>query len=196
MDSSTGERYAARLAALASDGRDMHGEARFCAALLEPGARVLDAGCGTGRVAARLAELGFDCVGVDLDQSMLAVARRTPGVEWVQGDLATWTSAGDFDLVVAAGNVIPLVADPVAVLTRLATHVRPGGLVVTGFGLTEQHLPPGGRQLSLADYDAWCVAVDLQLQARYGSWDATPFDGGYALSMLRAGGPDSPHPAG
>jgi SAM-dependent methyltransferase len=182
MDS-VGERYAARLAALAASGRDMHGEARFCAALLEPGGRVLDAGCGTGRVAARLAELGFDCVAVDADASMLAVARRTAGVEWIQADLAHWTSAGNFDLVVAAGNVVPLVADPAAVLARLAGHVRRGGLVVTGFGLSAEQLPPGARQLSLTDYDSWCTAAGLRLQARYGGWDGEPFDGGYALSV-------------
>src|SRR3954462_14984407 len=71
-----GERYAARFAKLAESGADLHGEARVCAELLPPGARVLDAGCGTGRVAIRLAELGYDCVGVDLDESMLEVARR------------------------------------------------------------------------------------------------------------------------
>lgn len=182
MDS-VGERYAARLAALAASGRDLHGEARFCAALLAPGGRVLDAGCGTGRVAARLAELGFDCVGVDADSSMLAVARRTPGVEWIEADLAQWTSTGDFDLVVAAGNVVPLVAEPAAVMARLAAHVRPDGLVVTGFGLTADQLPPGARQLSLADYDGWCTESGLRLQARYGTWDAQPFDGGYALTV-------------
>jgi SAM-dependent methyltransferase len=182
MDS-VGERYAARLAGLAASGRDLHGEARFCAALLERGGRVLDAGCGTGRVAARLAELGFDCVGVDSDASMLAVARRTPGVEWIEADLAQWTGAGDFDLVVAAGNVVPLVADPAAVMTRLAGHVHPGGLVVTGFGLTAEQLPPGAAQLSVATYDGWCTVAGLQLQSRYGSWDAAPFDGGYALSV-------------
>jgi SAM-dependent methyltransferase len=171
------------LAALAASGRDLHGEARFCAALLEPGSRVLDAGCGTGRVAARLAELGFDCVGVDHDGSMLAVARRTPGVHWIQADLAQWTSTADFDLVVAAGNVVPLVADPAAVMSRLAGHVHSGGLVVTGFGLTVHQLPPGAPQLSLAHYDGWCTAAGLRLQARYGTWDATPFDGDYALSV-------------
>ena len=72
----SGEDYAARFSALARSGKDVHGEARFCAALVPTGARVLDAGCGTGRVMIRLAELGYDCVGADLDASMLAVARK------------------------------------------------------------------------------------------------------------------------
>jgi 2-polyprenyl-3-methyl-5-hydroxy-6-metoxy-1,4-benzoquinol methylase len=54
----SGEEYAQRFAQLAASGHDIHGEATFCTALLKPAARVLDAGCGTGRIAIRLAELG------------------------------------------------------------------------------------------------------------------------------------------
>ena len=79
-----GEDYAGRFAALAASGADVHGEASYAASLVPPPARVLDAGCGTGRVAARLAELGYACTGVDVDPSMLAVARREhPGLAWV-----------------------------------------------------------------------------------------------------------------
>ena len=88
------EDYAARFATLARSGKEVHGEARFCAALVPAGARVLDAGCGTGRVMIRLAELGYDCVGVDLDASMLAVARKqAPGLPWFQADLAEFEPA-------------------------------------------------------------------------------------------------------
>ena len=55
----SGVDYAARFAKLAASGADMHGEATYCAAVAWPGARFLDAGCGTGRVAIRLAEQGF-----------------------------------------------------------------------------------------------------------------------------------------
>src|SRR5882757_10954674 len=85
----SGAAYAARFAELAASGADMHGEARLCASLVPAGSRVLDAGCGTGRVAIRLAELGYDCVGVDLDASMLAVARRAaPELTWILADLS------------------------------------------------------------------------------------------------------------
>lgn len=50
------EGYAARFAAMAESGESVHGEADFVERLVEPGARVLDAGCGTGRIAVRLAE--------------------------------------------------------------------------------------------------------------------------------------------
>ncbi|MEU1121910.1 MULTISPECIES: class I SAM-dependent methyltransferase [unclassified Streptomyces] len=192
----SGEDYAARFAALAGSGRDVHGEARLCAALVPDGARVLDAGCGTGRVMIRLAELGYDCVGVDVDASMLAVARRqAPELLWVQADLASFEPAASgvaagFDLVVAAGNIFPLLAagTEAVVVGRLAAALRPGGLMVAGFGLDEAHLPvPPG--ISLAEYDAYCAAAGLVFVDRFSTWGADPFEGGgYAVSVHRAGG--------
>jgi SAM-dependent methyltransferase len=189
----SGEDYAARFAALAAGGKDMHGEARFCAALVPAGARVLDAGCGTGRVMIRLAELGYDCVGVDLDPSMLAVARQAaPGLHWIQADLAEFDPAAvdvaaDFDLVVAAGNIFPLLAagaEP-AVLARLAAALRPGGLMVAGFGLDAAHLPVP-PSIALPEYDAHCAAAGLAFVDRFATWDADPYDGGgYAVSVHR-----------
>lgn len=143
----SGEQYAARFAELADRGQDVHGEARLCAALVPPGSRVLDAGCGTGRVLVELARLGYDGVGVDRDASMLAVARRSaPRLTWVQADLADLdpsTAGAGFDLVVAAGNVFPLLAPGTegAVAAALAGVLRPGGLLVAGFGLDREHLP-------------------------------------------------------
>ncbi|MEI7031673.1 class I SAM-dependent methyltransferase [Streptomyces pratensis] len=189
----TGEDYAARFATLARSGKDVHGEARFCAALVPAGARVLDAGCGTGRVMIRLAELGYDCVGVDLDASMLAVARKqAPRLPWFQVDLAEFEPsllgiAEGFDLVVAAGNIFPLLAPgtEAAVVERLSAALRPGGLLVAGFGLDEAHLPVP-PSLTLADYDDCCAAVGLSLVDRFATWDADPYDGGgYAVSVHR-----------
>ncbi len=189
----SGEDYAARFAVLADSGNDMHGEARFCAALVPAGARVLDAGCGTGRVAIRLAELGYDCVGIDLDPSMLAVARKeAPGLPWIRADLAGFDPAevnlaADFDLVVAAGNIFPLLAagtEPAAV-TRLATTLRPGGLLVAGFGLDKAHLPVP-PSITLPEYDAHCAAAGLTFVDRFATWDTDPYDGGgYAVSVHR-----------
>lgn len=192
-EKTSGEDYAARFAALARSGEDVHGEARFCAALVPPGARVLDAGCGTGRVMIRLVELGYDCVGVDLDASMLAVARKqAPGLPWFQHDLAEFEPAplgitAGFDLVVAAGNVFPLLAPgtETTVLENLSAALCPGGLLVAGFGLDEAHLPvPPG--LTLSEYDDCCAAAGLTLVDRFATWDADPYDGGgYAVSVHR-----------
>src|SRR5713226_10091127 len=83
-----GDDYDAQFQALAQAGEDVHGEAHFVASLGV--ASVLDAGCGTGRVAIELARRGIDAVGVDLDATMLAVARRkAPHLPWYEGDLTT-----------------------------------------------------------------------------------------------------------
>ena len=73
------------------------------------GTRVLDAGCGTGRVAIELAARGFSVVGVDADNGMLSTARaKAPELEWIEADLSDLTPRLDaeFDLVLLAGNVM------------------------------------------------------------------------------------------
>jgi SAM-dependent methyltransferase len=189
-DRERADRYADRFAAAAAAGQDVHGEAHLVHALLPGPARVLDAGCGTGRVAVRLAELGHEVVGVDVDPLMLDRARRdAPHVTWVVADLAQLALEGaPFDLAVAAGNVVPLVAagtEP-AVVAAVAGHLRPGGLLVAGFGLDPAHLPLDEAPFDLASYDAWCDRAGLVLEARWATWDRAPYDGGgYAVSIHR-----------
>ncbi|MFF4244819.1 class I SAM-dependent methyltransferase [Streptomyces sp. NPDC001822] len=186
-----GEEYARRFARLAESGQDVHGEAAFCDALLKPGSRVLDAGCGTGRIAIRLAELGHHCTGVDLDPSMLAVARRrAPGQDWLLGDLARLDALElkpGFDLVLAAGNVIPLLAPGTesAVIRQLAAALRPGGLLVTGMGLDAAHLPLPEPPVTIEEVDRWCSEAGLTLRRRCATWDGDPYhpDCGYAVSV-------------
>jgi SAM-dependent methyltransferase len=183
-------RYAARFDELAAAGQDPHGEADLLVRLLPAGGRVLDAGCGTGRVAQRLHALGHDVVGVDVDESMVEVAReRAPEITWHVADLATLELHATFDVVVAAGNVVPLVGAAAlpAVVDRLAHHVRPGGLLVVGFGLDAAHLPPGVPLLALPAYDDACTHAGLSLRARHAGWDGSPYDGGgYAVSVHEA----------
>ena len=97
--------YQRRFDELASGGADLDGEARFVHALHEPPARILDAGCGTGRVATELTRLGHDVVGVDADAAMVEVARERDVVtRFVQADLATLSlSTQTFDVVLLAG---------------------------------------------------------------------------------------------
>ena len=198
----SGDDYAARFAELAASGKEVHGEATFCAALVAPPARVLDAGCGTGRVAIRLAELGYDVIGLDADESMLTVARRqAPELTWLSHDLAeldrfedhVGLAAGSFDLVVLAGNVVPLLAEGTltAAVSGLARQLRPGGLLVAGFGLDQAHLPRGCPVTPWVDYDAACVGVGLTSQRRLGTWDGAPFEpaGGYVVSVHASDGP-------
>lgn len=187
-----GERYAARFDELAASGTDVHGEADLCDALVGRPARILDAGCGTGRVAVELARRGHDCTGADLDASMLAVARRrAPDLVWIEVDLLDVDlqrlgATQPFDLVVAAGNVVPLLAagtEP-TVVSRLAGVLRPGGLLVAGFGLDSTHLPLPEPTVDLPGYDGWCADAGLGLRHRFATWDRESYrGGGYAVNV-------------
>jgi len=175
-----GSSYQARFDELAEQGRDVHGEASLVLSLCP--ASVLDGGCGTGRVAIELARQGVDVVGVDVDASMLAVARlRAPALEWVEADLATIVLGRLFDVVVLAGNV-PLFCPPAAradLVEACAAHVVPGGAMVAGFQLD------GDYQLD--DYDSVSRAAGLTLADRWSTWDREPFldESRYAVSVHR-----------
>ena len=94
------------------------------------GARVLDAGCGTGRLAAALADSGLARVwGVDASPEMLAVARaKTQHAGFKQGRLeALPFKDGWFDAAVA-WLVVHLVDRPAA-FRELRRVLRPGGRV-------------------------------------------------------------------
>lgn len=188
--------YAERFAAMAAAGEDVHGEARLVERLVGPPARVLDAGCGTGRIAVRLAELGHPVVGVDVDEPMLAQAREAaPHLRWELGDLATLDLGERFDLVLVAGNTIPLLEDgTLANAARsLAEHVVPGGLLVCGFGLDADHLPDGCPVTPLADVEAALADAGLAPVDRLADWTGTPLtgDSGYVVTIDRRPDPDS-----
>src|SRR5262245_20203918 len=92
-----------------------------------PGARALDAGCGTGFQTGILAELGFRVHGLDVSAGSLRVARaRHPAAALVCGDLAALPH-GDavFDAGVCAGSTIDFVEDPGRAIGELARVLRP-----------------------------------------------------------------------
>ncbi len=176
-----GDEYQARFDRMAASGKDMHGEATFVRAF-EP-TTVLDAGCGTGRIAIELADRGIEVVGVDVDSSMLATARtRAPQVEWVEADLRSFDLERRFDVVVMAGNV-PLFTPPgtqAALVGAVARHVVPGGLLVAGFSTDWSDRPYDTIQ-----YDAACDDAGLTLVERFSTWDRAPWTSSstYAVSL-------------
>lgn len=157
-----GPEYEARFRALAEQGAAVHGEADYVTRLL-PAGSVLDAGCGIGRVAVELAGRGYDVVGVDNDRSMLDVAREHD-LTWVDADLATVDLGRTFELVICAGNVIVYLEPGTegAVVRRLAAHLAPGGLLVSGWRTDK---------LSPEQYDALVADAGLEPVVRHSSWD-------------------------
>src|ERR1700692_4240103 len=84
--------YIERFRAMANAGDDLAGEARFVDAMAPRGARILDAGCGPGRLGGYLAQVGHHVVGVDVDPALIEAAEQDyPGPDWLVGDLAERT---------------------------------------------------------------------------------------------------------
>ncbi|BBY60876.1 class I SAM-dependent DNA methyltransferase [Mycolicibacterium sarraceniae] len=183
-----GDEYDARWKSLAAAGHNIHGEADLVESILREsgGTSVLDAGCGTGRVAIELANRGYSVAGVDSDAGMLAAARaKAPQLRWIEADLAAdLTSAGidRVNLVLLAGNVM-IFLEPgteAQVLAGLTGRLRPGGLLVAGFSIR-----PDG--LSLKRYDEAAEEAGLLPVVRWATWDRKPFRGGdYAVSVHRS----------
>lgn len=178
--------YAERWRRIEASGQDIFGEARFIDAMAERGARILDAGCGTGRLGGWLAQRGHDVVGVDLDPYLIEVAQADyPEATWHAqdlGELDLRQPYGDrirFDLVVMAGNVMTFVAtaERVTVLERIAAHMYPDSRFVCGFG--------AGRGYDFDDFFADAEVAGLVLDLRLGTWDLKPAADDFVVAILR-----------
>lgn len=178
--------YVERFRKMAADGDDLDGEARLADAMAPRHARILDAGCGPGRVGAALFAKGHTVVGVDLDPILIAAAEEDhPGPTWIVGDLAELELAahgidGGFDVIVSAGNVMAFLAPSTRreVLTRLGHHLRDGGRIVTGFG--------AGRDYEFDEFRADAAAAGLVVQVELSSWDLHPLtpDSDFLVAVL------------
>jgi 2-polyprenyl-3-methyl-5-hydroxy-6-metoxy-1,4-benzoquinol methylase len=170
--------YVQRFRQMATQGADLAGEARLVDAMVGRGSRVLDAGCGPGRVGAELAARGHTVVGVDVDPVLIEAAQADhPGPTWLVGDLAELDLPArgitePFDVVVCAGNVLTFLAPgtEVEVLRRMGAHLAAGGRVVTGFG--------AGRGYAFDAFFADAASAGLRVDVALSTWDLRPFDAG------------------
>lgn len=179
--------YVERFRRMAADGKDLEGEARLVDAMVARGSRILDAGCGPGRVGGALHERGHVVVGVDVDPVLIGAAQQDhPGPRWLVGDLAVLDlpSTGvdePFDAVVMAGNVLAFVAEGTEadVLRRVAAHLAPDGFLVIGLGTDR------GYPVEVMDRDA--SAAGLALEHRFATWDLRPWrlDADFGVSVYR-----------
>lgn len=94
------------------------------------GARVLDAGCGTGAMAVELAQRGADVVAVDISPALVEIAeKRMPAnlggnITWVAGDMFDSTT-GAFDYIVAMDSMIYYsAADIVGLLAKASPRLK------------------------------------------------------------------------
>jgi SAM-dependent methyltransferase len=181
--------YVERFRRMAREGEDLGGEARLVDAMLPRRSRVLDAGCGPGRVGAFLAAAGHEVIGVDVDPVLIAAAEEDhPGPRWLVGDLADLDLPARgipaaFDAVVCAGNVMTFLAPTThrRVLARLRAHVADHGRAAIGFGL--------GRGYEFADFLDDARAAGWEPDLLLSTWDLRPFteDSDFLVALLRPG---------
>ncbi|MEV0084743.1 class I SAM-dependent methyltransferase [Saccharopolyspora sp. NPDC050642] len=179
--------YVERFRSMARAGDDLAGEARLVDALVPRRARILDAGCGPGRVGGLLAEAGHDVVGIDVDPVLIEAAEQDhPGPLWMVGDLAELDlpargTTAPFDAIVCAGNVMTFLAPTTrgAVLKRLRAHLAPGGRVAIGFG--------ADRGYEFTDFFEDVAAAALEPDLLLSTWDLRPFsdDSSFLVALLR-----------
>jgi SAM-dependent methyltransferase len=180
--------YIQRFRDMAAAGEDLHGEVRMVDAMLPRGSRVLDAGCGPGRVGGELARRGHTVVGVDVDPALIEAAKSDhPGPTWLVQDLAELDLAGagiteSFDAVVVAGNVMTFLAPSTrrAVLGNLRAVLVRDGRIAAGFGM--------GRGYPFEQFLTDVGAAGLQPDLLLSTWDLRPWreDSNFLVAILRA----------
>ena len=178
--------YVQRFRDMAAAGADLVGEARLIDALVPRRARILDAGCGSGRHGGYLAEAGHQVVGVDGDPELIAAAEQDhPGPTWLVGDLAELDLPArgiteGFDAILCAGNVAAFLAPSTRreVFTRMARHLRPEGRAAIGFG--------AGRGYEFDDFLADAAAGGLVPGLLLSTWDLRPYqqDSDFLVAIL------------
>jgi SAM-dependent methyltransferase len=178
--------YVERFRSMARAGEDLAGEARLVDAMAPRGARILDAGCGPGRLGGYLAAVGHYVVGVDVDPVLIDAAEQDrPGPRWLVGDLAELDLPArgitePFDVIVSAGNVMTFLAPStrVQVLTRLRAHLAGDGRAVFGFG--------AGREYEFGQFLDDAAEAGFTPDLLLSTWDLRPFteDSGFLVALL------------
>lgn len=144
---------------------------------------MLDAGCGTGRVAIEVARRGVEVVGVDISPEMVGKARAAaPHLDWRLSDLAVVQLHRRFDVIVMAGNVVIFLKreSEQQVVQNMARHLAPNGLLIAGFQRSMDR-----AYVTLEEYDSIASTAGLALRERYSGWDRAPWrwDSPFSVSV-------------
>jgi SAM-dependent methyltransferase len=112
------------------------------------GGRILELGCGSGRLTIPIAQNGIEIVGADLSRSMLETARakaQRAGVEvhFLEADMRSFDITGKFSAVLIPGNSL--------------LHLFTPGDLIECFRNVRRHLAPSGRLIF--DISKWDIAM-------------------------------------
>lgn len=100
----------------------------------QPRERILDLGCGTGRLTEQIAASGAEVIGIDADAAMIEQARRQfPAGRFTQSDARNFSFPAPFDAVFS-NAALHWIKEPEKVVSRISAALRPGGRFVAEFG--------------------------------------------------------------
>jgi 2-polyprenyl-3-methyl-5-hydroxy-6-metoxy-1,4-benzoquinol methylase len=152
------------------------------------GGPLLDLACGTGRMALRMAELGYQVTGVDITPEMIAWARQKAAkqgvsIDWVVADARTFHLQKQFPFIYMLENVFQFFltrADQAAMLARVRAHLLPEGCFLfetrnpTPRNLLEVRRPepqkftlPDGGHLVITEQHSYDPMTQIQHSTRH-----------------------------
>ncbi len=119
---------------------------------LKPGAKILDAGCGSGKpIAAYLIEKGFDVYGVDISPQLLRYAENIiPKNKLFESDLCDFKTDIQFDAIVCWFTLFHIHATQhLEILRKLYSLLKSDGILLITFADTS--LAPDGEGIAILD---------------------------------------------
>lgn len=93
-------------------------------------ARIIDIGCGSGRDVKAFCEMGYDTIGLDASEALVAEARKHLGIEVITADMTTWIADEPFDGIWCCAALLHLHEDEADMfLHNLQHNLKPGGIL-------------------------------------------------------------------
>jgi len=159
---------------------------------LAPGARILDLGCGDGRIAQQLWHRGFDVIGIDGSERMLEFAReRAPAVPFIAADARSFTLDKPADAVISTFDALNHVMTPMelaSVFGCVYAALKPGGEFVFDLNREEAYTMLWSTTYAIVEPEVVSVCVggynrdsrvahaDFTIfRAVHNSWDRSDF---------------------
>jgi SAM-dependent methyltransferase len=123
--------------------------------------RILELGCGTGRVTIPLAERGISITGLDVQPHLIKHAQSKAQdlpIQWVCQDVRTFQFDNQYSLIFTKGAVFQhllTLSDQEAMLSRVRQHLAPGGKFIIDIGFKHPN-----KMVNVPEEEEWYTYTD------------------------------------